>query len=172
MIDILRTRHSIRKYEKKPVDASALDTIREALLLCPSSRDLKPSVFVFVDDAVSIEKLSRCKPLGSAFLKGAPLAIVVCGDETKSDVWVEDCSIASFVAHLTAHSLGLGSCWIQVRNRESPDKRMAEDVVQEVLGLPKNLKVEAIIAVGYPAESRKPAPAPESDPGRIRYNHY
>jgi nitroreductase len=172
MIDILKSRHSIRKYEKKPVDTKAVDTLKEALLLCPSSRDLKPGVFVFVDDGVALEKLSRCKPLGSAFLKGAPLAIVVCGDETKSDVWVEDCSIASFVTHLTAHSLGLGSCWIQVRNRESPDKRMAEDVVQEVLGLPKNLKVEAIVAVGYPAESRKPAGDPEDNPERIRRNHY
>ncbi len=118
MIEILRTRRSIRKYEKKPVDEGLVAVLKEALLRCPSSRGINPWTFVFVDEAGVIDKLSRSKEYGSEFLKGAPLAIVVCGDETKSDVWVEDCSIASIVAHLTAHSLGLGSCWIQIRNRD------------------------------------------------------
>ncbi len=107
MIDILRTRRSIRKYENNPVDQGSVDVLKEALLRCPSSRGINPWTFIFVDDADVIDKLARSKAQGSAFLKDAPLAIVVCGDEAKSDVWVEDCSIASIVAHLTAHSLRL-----------------------------------------------------------------
>ena len=85
---------------------------------------------------------------------------------------MEDCSIASIVAHLTAHSLGLGSCWIQIRNRDHAANRSAEEYVQELLGLPKNLKVEAIVAVGYPKESKNPVAADQLDYGRIKHNHY
>jgi len=172
MIEILRTRRSIRKYEKKPVDEKLVAILKEALLRCPSSRGINPWTFIFVDEAPLVDKLSRSKEFGSEFLKGAPLAIVVCGDETKSDVWVEDCSIASIVAHLTAHSLGLGSCWIQIRNRDHSANRSAEEFVQELLGLPKNLKVEAIVAVGYPKESKNPVPSEQLDYGRIKHNHY
>ncbi len=172
MIDILRTRRSIRKYEKKPVDQDSIDLLKEALLRCPSSRGLNPWTFVFVDDPPVLDKLSRSKEHGSDFIKGAALAIVVCGDESLSDVWVEDCSIASIIAHLTAHSLGLGSCWSQIRNRKHSADRSAEDFLQELLGLPKNLRVEAIIAVGYPAESKSPVPSDRLDYGKIRQNHY
>lgn len=172
MIDILRTRRSIRKYEKRQIDVKSVDVMKEALLRCPSSRGINPWTFTFVDDERVIDELSRSKEHGSNFLKGAPLAIVVCGDEEKSDVWVEDCSIATIVAHLTAHSLGLGSCWIQIRNREHSKGRTAEDFIRELLGLPKSLRVEAIVAVGYPAESPIPLAADKLDYGRIRHNHY
>jgi len=172
MIDMLRTRRSIRKYEKKPLDKGSIDIMKEALLRSPSSRGINPWTFVFVDDPNLVERLSRSKEHGSAFLRGAPLAIVVCGDETKSDVWVEDCSIASIVAHLTAHSLGLGSCWIQIRNRQHSPGRTAEDYIQELLGLPKHLRVEAIVAVGFPGESKSPVPVGQLDYGRIRHNNY
>jgi len=172
MIDMLRTRRSIRKYEKKPLDKGSIDIMKEALLRSPSSRGINPWTFVFVDNPNVVERLSRSKEHGSAFLRGAPLAIVVCGDETKSDVWVEDCSIASIVAHLTAHSLGLGSCWIQIRNRQHSPGRTAEDYIQELLGLPKHLRVEAIVAVGFPGESKSPVPVGQLDYGRIRHNNY
>ncbi len=172
MIDMLRTRRSIRKYEKKPLDKGSIDVMKEALLRSPSSRGINPWTFVFVDNPNVVERLSRSKEHGSAFLRGAPLAIVVCGDETKSDVWVEDCSIASIVAHLTAHSLGLGSCWVQIRNRQHSPGRTAEDYIQELLGLPKHLRVEAIVAVGFPGESKSPVPVGQLDYGRIRHNNY
>src|SRR5512135_530815 len=115
MIEILRFRRSIRKYIKKAIDGESLEIIKEALLRCPSSRGTNPWTFIFVDEADLLARLSKAKEHGSAFLKNAALAIVVCGDETRSDVWVEDCSIAAIVAQLTAHSLGLGSCWVQIR---------------------------------------------------------
>jgi nitroreductase len=172
MIDILRTRRSIRKFQDKPLDSALTGLLKEALLRCPSSRGINPWIFIFVDDADLIGELSRAREHGSAFLSGAPLAIVVCGDETKSDVWVEDCSIASVVAHLTAHSLGLGSCWIQIRNRDHAAGRSAEDFVQALLGIPKHLRVEAMVAVGYPGEQKSPVPAEKLDYGRIKHNRY
>jgi nitroreductase len=172
MIEILRSRRSIRKYEKGPIAASSLEILKEALVRCPSSRGINPWTFVFVDDANLLAGLSRAKPHGAAFVRNAALAVVVCGDETASDVWVEDCAIAAVVAHLTAHSLGLGSCWVQIRNRDHSVEKTAEQYVREVLGLPPNLRVEAIVSIGLPGESKAPVPPDELPYDRIKFNRF
>lgn len=172
VINLLRTRRSIRKYEKGPVDEGSLGIMKEALLRCPSSRGINPWTFIFVEDPDLLGRLAQAKEHGSSFLGTASLAVVVAGDETKSDVWVEDCSIASIVVQLTAHSLGLGSCWIQVRNRMHDRNTTAEAYVQSLLHIPSHIRVEAIISIGYPAESKTPVPQDMLDYGKIRYNSF
>jgi nitroreductase len=172
MIDILRTRRSIRKYEKKTLDNASLDILKEALLRCPSSRGINPWMFIFVDNNELLNKLSMSKEHGANFLKDAALGIVVCGDETKSDVWVEDCSIASIVVQLAAQSLGLGSCWIQIRKRAHSKDTSAEEYIQELLGIPQHMKVESIISLGYPAEVKKPVPLEKLEFEKIRFNKF
>jgi nitroreductase len=172
MIELLRTRRSIRKYETKPIDGPSLEILKEALLRCPSSRGNNPWSFIFVDRPDLLDLLSESKERGSQFLKDAPLGIIVCADETKSDVWVEDCSIASIVVQLVAHSLGLGSCWIQIRNRLHSSAKDAGEYIQELLGIPRNVKVESVIALGFPAEAKTPVPFGDLDYGKIRYNGY
>lgn len=172
MIDLLRARRSIRKYENKSIDKESLDILKEALLRCPSSRGINPWMFVFVDDIRLLNQLAKVKEHGSSFLKDATLGIIVCGDETKSDVWTEDCSIASIVVQLTAQSVGLGSCWIQIRKRAHSQDTTAEEYIQNLLGIPTNFKVESIISIGYPAETKKPVPQQSLEFEKIRYNHY
>jgi len=67
---------------------------------------------------------------------------------------VEDAAIASIIIQLTAQSLGLGSCWIQIRKRDHDDKTTSEDYVKDLLGIPEGKKVESIISIGYPNEDR------------------
>ncbi len=93
---------------------------------------------------------------GSEFLKNAPLGIVVCAEPDKRDVWVEDCSIASTFIFLASESLGLRSCWIQIRERMHNETVPSEKYVSEVLDIPSRLKVESIIAMGYPDEKKHP----------------
>lgn len=95
MIDILRNRRSIRKYTKQPIEQEKLEILKEAALRSPSSKNINPWEFIFVDDKETIGRLKDCKAHGIMPLKTAPLAIVVCAAETKNDVWIEDCSIAS-----------------------------------------------------------------------------
>jgi nitroreductase len=172
MINLLRSRRSIRKYQHKSIEDGHLETLKEALLRCPSSRGINPWRFVFVDDPDLLAGLSKAKEHGSSFVKDAALSIVVCGDETSSDVWIEDCSIASVVAHLTAHSLGLGSCWIQIRNRPHCKEQMAGAYIRELLGIPSHLKVEAIVAIGYPAENPPAVPKEKLDYRKILTNRF
>lgn len=153
-IDLLRKRRSIRQFQAKPIEAEKVRLILEAMLRAPSSRSLNPWEFVVVDDRKKMEELARAKPHGASFLKNAALAIVVCGDPEKCDVWIEDCSIASLLIHLIAEDLGLASCWVQIRLRENATGTSASEYVTEALKLDPRLEVEAIIAIGYPAEEK------------------
>ncbi len=152
-IELERKRRSIRKYQDKPVDLETVELLVEAALRSPSSRGLYPWEFVVVRDRTLIQKLSKAKSNGSAFLSGAPLVIVVCADTEKSDVWIEDTSIASTMILLAAESAGLGACWVQIRNRAHDQKVTADAYIHEALNLPDRLAVLSLVSLGYPAES-------------------
>lgn len=171
MIELLRKRRSIRKFENRSVEADKIEVLKEALLRSPTSRNFEPCEFTFVDDKNLLEKLSRSKQHGSAFLKGAALAVVVCADETKSDVWVEDCSIASVLVQLTAQSLGLGSCWVQIRKRMYSEDCTSEDYVNSILNHPRPYRVLSIIGIGYPAENPAPIPSNQLKSDKI-HTHF
>ncbi len=167
MLDLVRKRRSVRTYKNKPIEPKLIELLKEAAVRSPTSRNFRPWRFVFVTDKAKLEALSRAKPSGSSFLKGAGLGVVVCADETESDVWIEDCSIASIILQLTGQSLGLGSCWIQIRKRMYDDTTTSVEYVKEVLGLPEHMKVESIIAFGYPDEEKLPIPKTQLEYSKI-----
>jgi nitroreductase len=172
MIELLRNRRSIRKFTSEKITPEAIETIIEAALRAPSSRGRNPWEFILVDDPQILDKLSTSKQHGSEFLKNAPLAIAVCADSTKSDLWVEDCSIAAIVIQLTAVSLGLGSCWAQIRERQHDSVITAEGYIQELLGLPEQIKVECVLGIGHPAEEKQPVPVDKLQREKIKYNQW
>jgi nitroreductase len=153
-IDLLRSRRSIRAFSGQPVEQEKLDLLIEAALRAPAQQGKPPWEFVVVQDRETIRRLSLSKANGSAFLKGAALVVVVCAHPQISDVWVEYSSIATLLLHLEAHDLGLGSCWVQVRLREHDEQRSAEQHIAEILGLDRATAVEAMVAIGYPAETK------------------
>jgi nitroreductase len=158
-LELATQRRSIRQFVQKPVAPEAVAQLIEAALRAPSSRGFNPWQFVVVADRERLRRLSRSKPHGAAFLKDAPLGIVVCADPRRSDVWVEDAAIAAIYLHLAAASLGLGSCWVQIRKRMHAEGQSAGAYVADLLGLPAGLEVAAIMAIGYPAEHKPPHPA-------------
>lgn len=171
-VELARQRRSIRKYLPKPVEPETVDLLVEAALRAPSSQGTSPWHFVVVTDRELLADLSRAKPHGSSFLREAPLGIVVCADPGKGDVWVEDAAIATTFVHLAATSLGLGSCWIQIRGRAHDASQTASAYVAQRLHLPPGLEVEAIVAVGYPAEDREPRPRKALPYDRVSYDRF
>ena len=169
MIELLRERRSIRKFTSEKIAPETMTTLIEAALRSPSSRDINPWEFIVVNDPELLIRLSKAKQLGSEFLKNAPLAIVVCADSTKSDVWIEDCSIAAIIIQLTALSLGLGGCWAQIRDRQHDYEKPAETYVQELLGLPEQTKVECILGIGHPAEEKTPVAIDKLQYDKVKY---
>ncbi|MDF0591005.1 nitroreductase family protein [Candidatus Methanocrinis natronophilus] len=167
MMELLRKRRSIRSYRDQDIDPGIVELLKEAALRSPTSRNFRPWRFVFVEDKEKLAALSKAKPSGSSFLAGARLGVVVCAYDDESDVWIEDCSIASIILQLAGSSLGLGSCWIQIRLRMHDGSQTSEEYVRSVLGLPAGLKVESIIAFGYPDEERGPVPVEELEREKI-----
>ena len=171
-IDLLRKRRSVRAFQDRVVEQEKIDLLIEAMLRAPSSRSLYPWEFVVVQDRETINTLSRAKPHGSAFMKNANLAIVVCADPEKCDVWIEDCSIASLLLHLQATDLDLGSCWVQIRLREHDEQKSSEKYVADTLGLKEGMVVEAIVAIGYPANKSTGHPDSTLLKDRVCYEYY
>jgi len=171
-LELLRQRRSIRAFQSAALSQPALEALREAALRAPSSRGINPWHFIFVDDSEIIARLAQSKMHGSAFLAGAPLAVVVCADSTASDVWVEDCSIAAITLHYAAADLGLGSCWAQIRNRPHTEHQSAENYLQKLLRLPEHMRVEAIIGIGIPAEPKAGHPQTSLMQDRLHHNRY
>jgi nitroreductase len=161
-LDLLRRRRSVRRFQTRRVESEKVRQLVEAALRAPSSRGFNPWCYVVVDDPGLLAQLARSKPHGASFLSGAPLGIVVCADPSVSDVWVEDAAIGTILLHLAATDMGLGSCWVQIRKRPHDDAQSAEAFVAGLLDLPPGLRVEAILAIGYPDEDK-----PGHDPGAL-----
>lgn len=153
--ELLKTRHSIRKYKPIAVEQDKIQKLLKAALMSPASKRRNPWEFIVIENKETLSKLAQCKPHGSQMLKDAALAIAVLADTNKSDLWLVDASIASIIIQLQAHDLGLGSCWVQIHNREKDDSTSAEQYIQNILNIPQNLSVLNIISIGYPDEQKQ-----------------
>jgi nitroreductase len=171
-ISLLRNRRSIRRYSQVQIETEKLETLVEAALRAPSSRGSAPWEFIVVTDRGILKRLAKAKEHGSAFMENAACGIVVCADPKTSDVWIEDAAIASVSVHLAAGSLGLGSCWIQIRERSHSATRSAESYVSEILEIPETLRVESIVAVGYPDEQKPGHPKENLEFKKVHLNAY
>ncbi len=171
-LELLKKRRSIRKYTDVQLDSETIDKLVEAALRAPTSMGKNSWEFVVITESDLLAKLSSAKPHGAAFLKNAAMGIVVCGDPQVTDVWVEDASIASAFIHLAAVSLELGSCWIQIRERKHDDRQTAEAYIAEFLNLPAHMRVESIIAIGYPAETKSAHPKEALPYAKVSMNAY
>jgi nitroreductase len=154
--DLIKNRRSMRKFTDEELSQDQVVALLKAALMSPSSKRSNPWQFIVVDDKETLQKLSLCKEMGAAFLKDAPLAIVVMADPLVSDVWIEDAAIASLMIQLQAEDLGLGSCWIQVRERNTATGIPSGDFVHNVLDIPLQLQVLSIVAIGHKGMERKP----------------
>ena len=154
--DLIRNRRSMRKFTSEELTQEEVVSLLKAGLMSPSSKGQTPWQFIVIDDKNILKTLSNCKQVGSNFLKDAALAIVVVADPLISNVWVEDAAIASIYIQLQAEDLGLGSCWIQLRECFTPDGVPSNEFVHSVLDLPLHLQALSIIAVGHKGMERKP----------------
>ena len=151
MIELLLKRRSCRDFKPQKIEAEKIEKLIQAALLGPTANNQKSCSFVMVEDPKMLEILSRAKKSGGIFLGQAALGFIVIGNTDITNAWVEDASIAAINIQLEAETLGLGSCWIQIRNRPHSDDLLATDFIKKHLDIPDNFEVLAMIAVGYKA---------------------
>jgi len=146
MLELIRTRRSIRRYKKEAVPEDLVAKILEAGRWAPSASNSQPWWFIILKDHKVREAVAQATTYGK-FLADAPLGIAVIIDPHASTHPVEDGALATQNMLLASHALGLGTCWIGAYGSGY------EENVKELLRVPKAMRVLSIISIGYPAES-------------------
>ena len=163
--ELIEKRRSIRKFSERAVPRGVVERILHETLTAPSARNTRTTRLLVVDEAALVARMAGMRDYGSAFLDGAPLAFVVLGDTTKSDLWRENAAISATILQLACVDEGLGSCWVHVngrpRRKDDPEGPTAAGFLREFLPIPADCEPLCVIAAGY--SDFTPAPLPASD---------
>jgi nitroreductase len=151
-------RRSIRSFLSRPVEEEKLKAVLDAGRLAPSARNLQDWRFVVVRDPATRKSLAEAAR-NQEFVGQAPVVIVACGTSDMvmtcgQPAYVMDVTIAIDHMTLAAFSLGLGTCWIGA---------FYEEKVKQILGIPEQVRVVALLPLGYPAQTPKPTPRKKAD---------
>ena len=157
--DMLERRRSIRSFTDTKVSKEDIEMLISASLTAPSSKNSQSSGFVVVEDGELIEKFADMRDYGSSFVKGAPLVVLVMGDERVSDMWETNAAISATYLQLSAEALGLGSCWVQVsgrpRRKDDPQGVTVEEYLKGLVSVPEGMRILCAVAIGHPAAEDK-----------------
>jgi len=152
IIDLIKSRHSVRDFCDRPIPKEILDEILEAGRLAPSAQNRQPWRYIIFTDPLKINDLSRKTGLvgkSNFFIKNAPCVIIACADTKKNvringqDYYLVDTAISFQQMMLAAWQHGIGSCWLAA---------FSEKVLAKYLDLPKNYRIVALSPFGYPKE--------------------
>ncbi|HGE72071.1 TPA: nitroreductase family protein, partial [Candidatus Poribacteria bacterium] len=127
----------------------------------------QPWHFVVIRDRQILNEIPKIHPY-SGMLKEAPLAILICGDESLQKYkgyWVQDCSAATENLLIAVNALGLGGVWLGVYPIE--DRVVG---IRKLLGMPESVIPFALISIGYPAEQKPPAD--RYDESRVHHDRW
>lgn len=151
--ELLAKRRSIRKFCAGAVPADMVETLLRQTLAAPSPRNSRSTRLVVVDRPDLIARMADMRDSGSAFMKDAPLEVVVLGDRAKSDLWRINAAISATVLQLACVDAELGSCWVQVdgrsRRKEAPQWESAADYLRRLLPIPRGCELLCAVAIGY-----------------------
>jgi nitroreductase len=151
--EAIKSRRSIRSYLKQDLPQETVNKLLEAARWAPSAGNVQPWTFVVAKSQQTKRSLSLAA-YGQKDLEEAPVVIVVCADEKRAEqsygvrgktlYCIQDTAAATQNILLTAHALGLGSCWIGA---------FKEDEVKKIIKAPREMRPVALIPVGYPNET-------------------
>ncbi len=168
ILEAIKKRRTIRSYLPDPVPSEHINLILDAARWAPSAANLQPWQFIVVKNETtkrSFQELveenrkltveMREEPFKSGFSKyktewicDAPVHIVVCVDPKRTaphvggeETYKHAAGAAIQNLMLAAHSLGLGSCWLSMFNK---------DKLKTLLGIPSEMDIAGVITIGYP----------------------
>jgi len=144
MLDMIKSRRSVRHFLKTPIPSEVLSSLLEAARWAPSGSNNQPWLFVVVREQANIQKIKMFSP----GLSGDPTALLVlCSDPSAGETTaIMDISMAAQNVMLTATETGLGSCVIRAFNQKA---------LQSLLNLPSHVMPELVVSLGYPAKPTK-----------------
>lgn len=152
--DAIKARRSIRKFQNKQIPKEKLDKILDSGRLAPSASNRQAWKFVIVQDSVIRKKLAIASR--NQIFVGEASAIIIA--VSLNPDYVMSCGVPSYAVDistaldhmmLSAVEEGLGTCWIGAFNQQN---------VKDILCIPDDYKVVALLPIGYPAENPEPRP--------------
>lgn len=152
--DLIKRRRSTRKFTEELLTPEQVEFILKAGLMSPSSKSSNPWQFIAIEDKETLKRLSMAKEHGAKLIDGCAFAVVVIADTLASDVWIEDASIASIMMQLQAEDLGLGSCWVQIRERQTSDGNLSDAYIKDLLNIPMQFQVLSVLAFGHKVQQK------------------
>jgi nitroreductase len=151
--EIVRTRRSIRRFKQKKIERQIILSLLESARCAPSAGNKHPIEYVIVDEQKLTERLFEqlfwavyIRPKRNPVQGRRPVAyIVVMVDSQREidDFGKVDAAAAIENIILNAWSKGIGSCWLGSVRREN---------IRALFAIPENLKIDSVIALGYPDE--------------------
>ncbi|MCM1105176.1 MAG: nitroreductase family protein [Clostridium sp.] len=173
--ECITTRRSVRKFKADPVSHELLNSIVETASFAPSWKNTQITRYTVVEDsALKAELAAKATILHNAdIINGAPALVVAtliknrCGFErdgsyttTKGDHWqMFDAGVAVQTFCLAAWEQGIGSVIMGIFD---------EKTIEDLLAVPEDQEVAALIAIGYPDETPN-APARKSTDILLQY---
>ena len=156
-------RVSIRRYQNRPVEKEKIEAILRAAMQAPSACNQQPWEFYAVTDPEILLALSQVHKY-SGMVKDAPAAIVSAyRTDSYAPAFAQvDMSIAMENLWLETDAQGLGGVWLGIAPIEENMRK-----VENIIGMPDNLRAFAIFPFGYPAEERQQQD--RFDPTRIHW---
>ena len=158
VLETIRSRRSIRSYKSDPVPRELIEQVLEAGMYAPTGKGMQSPIILAVTDKAVRDKLSamNAKIMGSDSdpFYGAPVVLVVLADRSMPN-HVYDGTLVMENLMLAAHSLGLGSCWIN-RAREEFDSAEGKALLKK-WGIEGDWVGVGHCILGYPAAEPKPA---------------
>lgn len=142
-LELLRFRRSVRAFQNKSIPKNQLEEIIDVARFAPTARNVQPWEFVVVTDKLKLNALANLAENGR-FISSAAACIAVFCTDTK--YYLEDGSAATCNILLAATALGIGSCWV------AGDKKPYALQVNNLLHAPLGMKLNSLIALGYPQE--------------------
>jgi nitroreductase len=160
LTEILKKRRSVRKFDGRPVPREVVEKVLKLTLTAPSSKNTRSTRFMVVDNPATLAAISTMRDFGSAFLADVPCGVLVMGDGTATDLWLDNAAISATILQLAAEEAGLGSCWVHVNGRprlkDEPDGAGAADYLRTFLPIPADWNPLCFVAMGYPEGESKP----------------
>lgn len=147
--EALLDRRSIRKYKDQKINKENIDKILKVAMYAPSAMNTQAWHFIVIDDKEILIETLKSIPYAE-MLRQSAAAILVCGDALieKNESWLlQNCSASIQNILLSAHGLGIGSCWIAIHGMDDVYKN-----VKAQFKLPENIVPVALISLGYPDE--------------------
>lgn len=150
MQDNIKLRRSIREFNDRDIDSATIKDILEAAMMAPSAINARDYAFVIIKDKEKMAEMAKINGKAARPLLEANVAILVCGDLSKSyskakDYWIINAAAAIENILLKAHSLGIGSLWIGTYTQMNK-----VDGQKELFNLPEHIIPHSIVALGYP----------------------